>query len=169
MRRQVERIWRDHAGDAEAAIGQAKDLVETVCKTILGMTGDVTEVQSIKFPPLAKKTLLHLGIDPTQRRTLASAAATVPGQSTAGDHVQVKAAKQVLGGLCVVPAKWRGRTTQRARNRAWPQWISAHHGDVPEQYTASGTASEEPEPGSRRRCHRPAGGSARGADHSGCG
>jgi hypothetical protein len=46
MRRQVDRIRRDHSADPEAAIGQAKDLIETFCKTILGMTGDADTVRS---------------------------------------------------------------------------------------------------------------------------
>jgi hypothetical protein len=84
MRRQVERIRRDHSEDPEAAIGQAKDLIETVCKTILGMTGEATG-EPVKFPALVKRTLLHLGIDPSQ--------------VDATDTVEARAAKQVLGGV----------------------------------------------------------------------
>ena len=65
MRRQIERIRRDHAGDPEALIGQAKELIETTCKTILGITGQVDD-GALELPALVKQTLLHLGIDPTQ-------------------------------------------------------------------------------------------------------
>lgn len=102
MHRQVDRIRRDHADDPEAAIGQAKELVETVCKTILGMTGDVPDAGTVKFSALVKKTLLHLGIDPAQVDDLASAGGSVLGPGAASDRVQVKAAKQVLGGLSSV-------------------------------------------------------------------
>tara|TARA_R100000365_G_C2743302_1_gene72010 strand:- start:305 stop:1345 length:1041 start_codon:yes stop_codon:yes gene_type:complete len=64
MRRQVERIRRDYATDPEAAIGQAKELIESACKTILGITGDSDEKHDV--PGLVKQTLLHLGLDPSQ-------------------------------------------------------------------------------------------------------
>jgi len=83
MRRQVDRIRRDHAEDPEAAVGQAKDLIETVCKTILGMTGE-DGGDPVKFPALVKRTLLHLGID--------------PAQVEAEDAVEARAAKRVLIG-----------------------------------------------------------------------
>jgi hypothetical protein len=102
MRRQVERIRRDHADDPEAAIGQAKELVETVCKTILGMTGDAPEAGTVKFPALVKKTLLHLGIDPTQVDDMPLGAGAGLAHSATDDRVQVKAAKQVLGGVSSV-------------------------------------------------------------------
>lgn len=102
MRRQVDRIRRDHADDPEAAVGQAKELVETVCKTILGMTGDVPDARTVKFPALVKKTLLHLGLDPTQVDDPGSAGGSGHSQGAADDRVQVKAAKQVLGGLSSV-------------------------------------------------------------------
>jgi hypothetical protein len=37
MRRQVERIRRDHGDDSEALVGHVKELVESTCKTILGL------------------------------------------------------------------------------------------------------------------------------------
>ena len=86
MRRQVDRIRRDHSTDPEAAIGQAKELVETVCKTILGISGG-DEGSAWTFPKLVKRTLVHLGIDPTQLD---------------GDAVQVKAARQLVGGVSSV-------------------------------------------------------------------
>lgn len=51
MRRQVHRIRRDHSEDPEAAIGPAKGLIETVCKTILGVTGEAGG-EPVKFPAL---------------------------------------------------------------------------------------------------------------------
>lgn len=83
MRRQVDRIRRDHSSDPEAAIGQAKDLIETVCKTVLGTTGESGD--AVKFPALVKRTLIHLGIDPTQ------VAAT--------DAVEARGARQIFGGI----------------------------------------------------------------------
>lgn len=64
IRRQVQRIRRDYATDPEAAIGQAKALIESTCKTILGITGDSDEKHDV--PALVKQTPLHLGIDPSQ-------------------------------------------------------------------------------------------------------
>lgn len=54
MRRQVERMRRDHATDPEATIGQAKDLIETVCRTILGLTGDTTGSEPLTLHALVK-------------------------------------------------------------------------------------------------------------------
>lgn len=82
MRRQVERIRRDYAGDPEAVVGQAKELIETVCKTILGMTGGAEGM--VKFPALVKKTYLHLGIDPSQ---------------VEGATVEAQAARELIGGV----------------------------------------------------------------------
>lgn len=84
MRRQVERIRRDYATDPEAAIGQAKELIESTCKTILGITGDSDEKHDV--PALVKQTLLHLGLDPTQ--------------VGAGPHE--RAAKRLLGGVASI-------------------------------------------------------------------
>ena len=84
MRRQIERIRRDHASDPEAAIGQAKELVETVCKTILGF-GGADDGAVWKFPQLVKKALLHLGIDPSLQEGT--------------DAVQVRAAREMVGGV----------------------------------------------------------------------
>jgi hypothetical protein len=88
MRRQVERIRRDLADDPEAAVGQAKDLIETTCKTILGMRG--TTGEKLQLPKLVKQTLLHLGVDPTQ---LAAA-----GE----DSVEAHAAQTLMGGVSKV-------------------------------------------------------------------
>lgn len=86
MRRQIERIRRDHSDDPEAAIGQAKDLVETTCKTILGLTGDGGETKE-DVPKLVKRTLIHLGLDPE--------AVTAAG----GDAAEAHALKRLLGGV----------------------------------------------------------------------
>lgn len=86
MRRQIERIRRDHADDPEALVGQAKDLVESTCKTILGLTGTGEETKE-NVPSLVKKTLIHLGLDP------ASVAAT------GGDTAESQALKRILGGV----------------------------------------------------------------------
>jgi hypothetical protein len=82
MRRQVERIRRDYADDPEAAVGQAKELIETVCKTILGMTGGAEGM--VRFPALVKQTYLHLGIDPLQ---------------VEGATVEAQAAREFIGGV----------------------------------------------------------------------
>jgi hypothetical protein len=84
MRRQVERIRRDYATDPEAAIGQAKELIESACKTILGITGDSDEKHDV--PVLVKQTLLHLGLDPTQ----------------VGAGPDERAAKRLLGGVASI-------------------------------------------------------------------
>lgn len=81
MRRQVERIRRDYASDPEAAIGQAKELIESACKTILGITGDSDEKHDI--PALVKQTLVHLGLDPSQ----------------VGNGPDERGAKRLLGGV----------------------------------------------------------------------
>jgi hypothetical protein len=87
MRRQVDRIRRDHAEDPEAAVGQAKELIETVCKTILGMTGDGSDTKE-DLPKLVTRTMLHVGLDP----------ANVSGENA----VEVRAAKRLLGGVTSV-------------------------------------------------------------------
>lgn len=84
MRRQVERIRRDYATDPEAAIGQAKELIESACKTILGITGDSNEKHDV--PALVKQALLHLGLDPTQ----------------VGAGPDERAAKRLLGGVASI-------------------------------------------------------------------
>lgn len=81
MRRQVARIQRDLEADPEAALGHSKELVETTCKTILGLTGDQTE--SLDLPALIKKTQVHLGLDPAH----------------VSDPVTAQAEKRILGGV----------------------------------------------------------------------
>jgi len=64
-RDQVRRLRRDLSEDLPAAIGQAKELVETVCKAILGLHGAGPETQ-VDMPELVKKVLLRLQLHPTQ-------------------------------------------------------------------------------------------------------
>ena len=88
MRRQVERIRRDYADDPEALIGQVKELVESACKTILGLTGTGPETQQ-DVPALVTQTLRHLGLHPDSL-------------SSALDPTESKAVKRVFGGLTAV-------------------------------------------------------------------
>lgn len=85
MRRQIERIRRDHADDPEALLGQAKELLETTCKTILGLTGDDDDQDDV--PGLIKRTQIHLGLDPQQVG------------DAGGDAVAAKSLKRLLGGV----------------------------------------------------------------------
>lgn len=88
MRSQIDRIRRDFSGDPEAAIGQSKELVETVTKTILGLTGDSPSTKE-DVPGLVKQTLVHLGLDP----------AKVPEGE---DPTEARALRRVLGGLSAI-------------------------------------------------------------------
>lgn len=89
MRRQIGRIRRDHSNDPEAAIGQAKELIETTCKTILGLTGDGPETKE-DVPKLVTRTLVHLGLDP----------AAV--EQVGGDVAEARALKRLLGGVSTI-------------------------------------------------------------------
>ncbi|MFI7587043.1 abortive infection family protein [Spongisporangium articulatum] len=84
MRRQVDRIRRDFADDPEAVVGQAKDLGETTCKTILGLTGTGPETK-LDVPALVEKTLRHLGVHPS----------TI----TSEDRNEAQAIKRMFGSL----------------------------------------------------------------------
>ena len=86
MRRQIERIRRDHGNDAEALIGHVKELVESTCKTILGLTGDGPETRD-DVPALVHKTLTHLGLHPSDV------------QARGADATEAKAIKQLFGGF----------------------------------------------------------------------
>jgi len=88
MRRQVERIRRDYANDPEALIGQVKELVESACKTILGLTGSGPETQQ-DVPALVAQTLRHLGLHPDNL------------QDTV-DPTEARALKRLFGGLTSV-------------------------------------------------------------------
>ncbi|MGB8021811.1 MAG: abortive infection family protein [Candidatus Nanopelagicales bacterium] len=89
MRRQVERIRRDYAGDPEALVGQAKELIETACKTILGITGAGPETH-YEVPELVNKTLIHLGLHPKD------------ADKKVEDPAEARALKRVFGGLSSV-------------------------------------------------------------------
>jgi hypothetical protein len=89
MRRQVERIRRDYADDPEALVGQTKEVIETACKTILGLTGTGPETKA-DVPDLVNKTLVHLGLHPKD--------ADARGEDPAEAH----ALKRVFGGLTSV-------------------------------------------------------------------
>jgi hypothetical protein len=85
MRRQVERIRRDHGEDSEALVGHVKELVESTCKTILGLTGDNDTQDDV--PALVHKTLKHLGLHPEDV------------EASGGDVVEARALKRLFGGL----------------------------------------------------------------------
>jgi hypothetical protein len=89
MRRQVERIRRDYADDPEALVGQAKEVIETACKTILGLSGAGSETK-YDVPELVNKTLIHLGLHPKD----------VAEQGN--DPTEARALKRVFGGLSSV-------------------------------------------------------------------
>lgn len=61
VQRQARRIRQDIEDDPEAAIGHTKDLLESVCKTILPPLDG-----RVDLPTLVKRTMIHLRIDPTQ-------------------------------------------------------------------------------------------------------
>jgi hypothetical protein len=86
MRRQVDRIRRDHGNDAEALIGHVKELVESTCKTILGLTGDGPETRD-DVPALVTQTLTHLGLHPSNV------------SANGADPAQAQAIKRLFGGL----------------------------------------------------------------------
>lgn len=88
MRRQVERIRRDYAEDPEAVVGQVKELVESTCKTILGLTGTGRETEK-DVPALVASTLRHLGLHPEVL-------------SEGRDATEAKALKRLFGGLSSV-------------------------------------------------------------------
>lgn len=61
--RQLERLHRDLTDDLPAAIGHAKDLVESACKTVLGHTGPGA---GAKGPALVDAALHAVGHHPAQ-------------------------------------------------------------------------------------------------------
>jgi len=64
-RDQVRRLRRDLGEDLPAAVGHVKELVETVCKAILGLHGGARSTQ-LDVPVLVKKTLVRLQLHPSQ-------------------------------------------------------------------------------------------------------
>lgn len=88
MRRQVERIRRDYVDDPEAVVGQVKELVESACKTILGLTGTGPETEQ-DVPALVSATLRHLGLHPENL-------------GDGADATEARALKRLFGGLSTV-------------------------------------------------------------------
>ncbi len=88
MRRQVERIRRDYGDDPEAVVGQVKELVESACKTILGLTGTGPETEQ-DVPALVSSTLRHLGLHPENL-------------GEGADAAEARALKRLFGGLSTV-------------------------------------------------------------------
>lgn len=60
---QVDRLAEAVEEDSDLAIGQAKELVETCCKTILAASGE-TDYDRLDLVPLVKTTLKHLQLLP---------------------------------------------------------------------------------------------------------
>jgi len=60
---QIGRLAEAVEGDPDLAIGQAKELVETCCKTILAASGE-TDVGRLDVVPLVKRTMKHLCLLP---------------------------------------------------------------------------------------------------------
>ncbi len=90
MVRQVTRLRRDVVDDPEAAVGHAKELIESTCKTILGLTGAGSDTRE-ELPALVSRTLLHLGVHPTQ-----VAHDVDPGEA--------RAVKRLMGGVTSILA-----------------------------------------------------------------
>jgi hypothetical protein len=89
MRRQVDRIRRDYADDPEALVGQVKELVETTCKTVLGLSGAGAETRR-DVPQLVDAALRHLGVHPADLT------------KTGDDATEAQALKRLFGGLASV-------------------------------------------------------------------
>ena len=60
---QVDRLAEAIDHDSDLAIGQAKELVETCCKTILATSGE-SDYDRLDLVPLVKKTMNHLQLLP---------------------------------------------------------------------------------------------------------
>lgn len=83
---QVGRLAEAVEQDPGLAIGQAKELVETCCKTILADAGDL-EADRLDLVPLVKRTMAHLQLLPDDIPDAAKGAKTV---------------KAVLGNLAMI-------------------------------------------------------------------
>ena len=83
---QVERLTEAVEQDSDLAIGQAKELVETCCKTILANSGE-SDYDRLKLVPLVKKTMKCLQLVPED----------IP-ESAKG----IKTIKAVLGNLAMI-------------------------------------------------------------------
>lgn len=60
---QIDRLSEAVEQDSDLAIGQAKELVETCCKTILQANGE-SDYERLDLVPLVKKTMTHLQLLP---------------------------------------------------------------------------------------------------------
>jgi hypothetical protein len=60
----VRRLEAAIDSDPALAIGSAKELVETCCKTILSATGVTDDLDKLELGPLVKKTVKELGLVP---------------------------------------------------------------------------------------------------------
>lgn len=83
---QVGRLAEAVEQDPGLAIGQAKELVETCCKTILAEAGDV-DADRLDLAPLVKRTMAHLQLLPDDIPEAAKGARTI---------------KAVLGNLAMI-------------------------------------------------------------------
>ncbi len=83
---QVERLAEAVEQDSDLAIGQAKELVETCCKTILAASGD-SDYKRLDLIPLVKRTMKQLQLLPEDIPDKAKGAKTI---------------KAVLGNLAMI-------------------------------------------------------------------
>lgn len=83
---QVDRLAEAVEQDSDLAIGQAKELVETCCKTILAASGD-SGYERLDLVPLVKRTMKHLRLLPADVPDAAKGAQTI---------------KAVLGNLAMI-------------------------------------------------------------------
>lgn len=83
--RQLDRLRRDLTDDLPAAIGHAKDLVESACKTIIGQTGSGAGSDLLRVPPPRWRTVLPPTVIVVDRKALTlSAVADGPAGSVHG-------------------------------------------------------------------------------------
>ncbi len=65
LQQQIHRMEKDVSENPVSAIGAAKDLIETVCKTILSEKGFAkSEIDTLKFPKLVRTALKELKLVP---------------------------------------------------------------------------------------------------------
>ncbi|GIK15598.1 MAG: hypothetical protein BroJett003_05620 [Planctomycetota bacterium] len=73
---QIDRLNEAVEQDSDLAIGQAKELVETCCKTILATRGN-SNVDRLDLVPLVKRTVVHLQLLPEDIPDSAKGAKTI--------------------------------------------------------------------------------------------
>lgn len=86
LKAQVDRLAEAVEQDSDLAIGQAKELVETSCKTILATSGE-SGYERLDLVPLVKQTMKHLQLMPADIPDAAKGAQTI---------------KAVLGNLAMI-------------------------------------------------------------------